>query len=222
MSIDPRIFPPNTTAFYGIEQVEGYDPLYPGRYAEFITALARGKADLIPPFGFNRIITLSNITSPLLPLLNVRYILTLNDLDLPNFRRVHEEGETRVYEFTSSLPRFYWVEELKTVGSGPQALVTLFQESLALNRLAVVEEEIALLKTPIDTGESIELASYQNSFIQLKVQTTNPRFLVILNPWDSGWRATIDNVPTKIYRTNYLFQGLLVPRGTHRLTLKYY
>jgi uncharacterized membrane protein YfhO len=39
--------------------------------------------------------------------------------------------------------------------------------------------------------------------------------------YDPGWKAYVDSIPTPIYRTNYLFQGILVPKGDHTVVVQY-
>ena len=43
--------------------------------------------------------------------------------------------------------------------------------------------------------------------------------LVISNIDYPGWQATLDDLPVEIYRTNGIFQGVVVPEGRHTLTL---
>ena len=126
MSLDTRILPPNTPGYYGIESVEGYDPVYEARYEEFIAAFNRQKPDIAPPFGFNRIITVSTINSKLLPLLNVKYILSLSTLKNPDLKLVYENGETKIYQYMAVLPRIYPVESVVYAESKQQVMNLLY------------------------------------------------------------------------------------------------
>ena len=109
-STDAKILPPNVSAYYGIESIEGYDPIYLRSYEEFIAASERGKADINPPYGFNRIIIPHNLDSPLLPLLSVRYVLALGEINNQLFKKVFQEGETRIYEDSRFVERAYFVD----------------------------------------------------------------------------------------------------------------
>ena len=101
MSMDDRILPPNVSGYYGIETIEGYDPLYPIDYASFLYG------DQKSSIALQRIFTLHDLDNPALPYLNVRYVLSLSLIDNPNFVKVFEEGETKVYQYTKSLDRVY-------------------------------------------------------------------------------------------------------------------
>jgi len=94
MATDERILPPNFSIMYKIESVDGYDPLFLKSYADLINKMEVRELNS----SFNRIITPKNYESPITDLLNVRYVISLNELSSPKLKKVYQEGETRVYE----------------------------------------------------------------------------------------------------------------------------
>lgn len=220
MSLDKRILPPNTASFYGIESIEGYDPLISSRYEELVAAIARGKPDIDPPFGFNRIITLDSAESPLLPIFGVRYILALTDLEMPYLRKVFEEGETRVYEDTRALPRVYAVEQPIIARSKEQAITALYEMSNP-SRQAVVETTESIPSVSMGNDESVDVRRYEPNRLEIETNLAARRLIVVTNSYHPGWRATIDGEGATIYRTNYAFQGIVVPEGEHTVILSF-
>ena len=101
LTTDRRILPPNAAMVYGLKTIEGYDPLYLKSYASLITQMESGQPE--PIQSFNRIIRPTNFDSPIINQLGVKYILTLDDLENPQFKKVFQEGQTRVYQNTSLL-----------------------------------------------------------------------------------------------------------------------
>jgi uncharacterized membrane protein YfhO len=51
--------------------------------------------------------------------------------------------------------------------------------------------------------------------------TAGTRFLVVSEMHFPGWRAYLDGVDTPIYRSNYLFRGVVVPPGRHTVRFVY-
>ncbi|MBU1327467.1 YfhO family protein [Patescibacteria group bacterium] len=219
MSLDPRIMPANAGAYYGIEMVEGYDPLVLSGYEKFFAALARGKPDIAPPYGFNRIISSEFIDSPLIPLLNVRYILALYEIKKPFLKEVMREGDTRVYEDMRFQPRFYFVELVNNAESERDEINQLF--TVDIGHAAVTSTPLELINVPIGEPDTIDLQKYSNSEIILTYRSTSDRLLVISNIYEQGWRAEIDGKRVGIHRINYILQGVVALRGKHSLKLFY-
>ncbi len=46
-------------------------------------------------------------------------------------------------------------------------------------------------------------------------------FVVLLDAWDPGWRATVDGRPEPVLRANVAFRAVPVPAGRHRVELLY-
>jgi len=220
MSVDKRILPPNTASYFGIESIEGYDPIISSRYEELIAAVARGVPDIKPPFGFNRIVTLESPNVPLFPLLGARYVLSLTDLPQQYLVKVFEEGETRVYEDSRAVPRAYIVER-PIISFGKEETMNTLYKLKDFRREAVVEGDLSILSAPIKGDESVSLTRYEPKRLEIDTSLSVPRLLVVTNAYDPGWRASVDGKTTMIYRTNYAFQGIVVPAGTHKVEFLY-
>lgn len=220
MSLDDRIMPPNVSAYYGIETIEGYDPIAPKLYEIFLSASERGDADTSRPTGFNRIYTAHNIDSPLLPYLNVRFILSLTDVNRPFLREVMREGETRVYEYVLGLPRVYLAKSTFISQETGKTLSTLLESpSLGIGIHRSLEQ---FNDDPLSPNESVEIVQYEPHTIRLKVNAIGQRLLVVLNRYDSRWSARIDNYGLyKLFPVNYLFMGMAVNSGIHDVILSY-
>jgi hypothetical protein len=119
--------PSNFLMAYNISSAEGYESLYPKRYSQFI-GLVNSKN---PNFGPGRYLNL-NPSSPLINLLNVKYIFALkkdpagkpvDDGEVEQiflsarFKKVFEEKKTIIFENKESLPRGFLVFNYELVKS---------------------------------------------------------------------------------------------------------
>lgn len=220
MTTDDRMLAPNVSVYYGLESLDGYDPLYGGRYERFIAAMEKNSPEVQPPYGFNRIITPRNIASHLLPLLNVRYVLSLNDINRSGFTEVFREGETKIYQ-VETLPRVYLADAVIEVPSEDEALRGLFSVT-DLGRTAFVEGVVAPLNLAAGTTDRVELTLYAASELRFRTTTLTDRFVVISQLHHPLWSATIDGLSTPVFRTNYLFMGVVIPPGEHEVVLTMY
>ncbi|MEK7533786.1 MAG: YfhO family protein [Patescibacteria group bacterium] len=217
MTTDSRIFPPNFSTIYKIQSVDGYDPLYLRRYGEFIAASERKSPSIDPPFGFNRIITPHNYDSKIIDLLGVKYILSLSDIESPKLKKVFQEGQTRVYENKNYAPRVFFVGEMKVVNNKNEAIQAMFDKDFDFRKIAVVEDYRGVNRNthPMCDRCEAEILLYSENKIVINTNIDNDGFLVLTDSFYPTWHATIDGKQTRIFRTDYNFRGVLVPKGEH-------
>ena len=222
MTEDSRILPSNFSTIYRIQSVDGYDPLYLRKYAELIAASERGKPDISTPLGFNRIITPNIYTSKITDLLGVKYILSLSELESFRLEKVFQEGETRVYENKNVLPRLFFVDNIKLVENKNEAIQEMFKKDFNPRNTAIVEPSAGVnINPPLGWKNGrTEIIEYSANRIVIKTENEDDGFLVLTDSFYPTWHAKIDGNKTKIYRTDYNFRGIFVPKGKH--TIEFY
>lgn len=215
---DPRILPPNFSSVYKIQSVEGYDPLFVQRYAEFVSAINRNKADINPPFGFNRIVRIDNFSSPLVDLIGVKYVLSLSDLRDPRFTKVFEENQTKIYENTKVVPRTFFAEQILTVVSKQETIGKMFESGFDPGFTVYLEDEV----DNADIGKgTAQITSYKDNEVTIETNNDKEGFLVLTDSFYPSWHAKIDSSSeVKIFRADYIFRGVFIPAGRH--TVRFY
>lgn len=210
---DLRILPPNFSTYYRLQSIEGYDPLYLLSYAKFVAALERGNENILPPFGFNRIITPHNLDSKFIDLLNVKYALSQEDLISPKFSKVFQEGQTRIYENKDVLERAFFVQDIIFLQDEQETLRKMFL--FDLRNIAIVDKEIKLA-SPVSKGRA-EIISYKENKITIRTVGDQDGFLVLTDVYYPTWKVLIDGKKDIIYKTNFTFRGVFVPKGEHEI-----
>lgn len=216
-STDSKILPSNFPMFYRLQSIEGYDPLYLLTYGEYITAAQRNSPDISPPFGFNRIVAPRFSNSPLLNLLNVKYILSFQDLDPSRYSKVFQEGSMKVFRNNNMMPRAFFVESVFSVRSKQDSINKMFQYENDLRTAAVVEGNVPPMKFGLGIVRKI---LYEENMV--KIQTENPQvgFLVFTDAYYPTWRVTINNKKSTIFKTDYAFRGVIIPKGKNTIVFK--
>ena len=231
MTTDSQILPPNFSVMYRLQSIDGYDPLYLRRYGELIAASERGKADINPPFGFNRIITPHRYDSKIIDLLGVKYVLSLSDISSPKLTKVFQEGQTRVYENKNVFPRVFFVEKVKWVDNKQQAIEAMFDKNIDLRKTAIVEKRTFISGAQYPTNFSrgkAHIILYTPNKIIVETDNANDGFLVLTDSNYSTWKAKIyydKNIwffpePVKdgnIPFVDFNFRGVFVDRGKNRV-----
>ena len=211
---DPRIFPPNFSVIYKIQSAEGYDPLFLNRYAEFIAAINRGEPNIKPPYGFNRIIRLEDFNSNPVDLLGIKYVLSLSEINNPRFHKVFDEGQTKVYENKEVFPKAFFVNRIEASKDKQETISKMLEEKFDPKITAIVEANMNNKSFGVGIAE---IDSYSENKIIIKTNNEKGGFLVLTDSFYPTWHAKIDGISTKIYRTDYIFRGIIVPKGSHEV-----
>jgi hypothetical protein len=66
------------------------------------------------------------------------------------------------------------------------------------------------------------IARYQNTLVEIEVNTPRPGFLVLNDVWHPWWQATVDGISARIRRANVLFRAVPVPAGRHRVRFEFH
>lgn len=215
MSTDSEILPPNFSVMYHLQSLDGYDPLYLQRYGELIAAVGRNKPDIHSPFGFNRIITPNNINSRLIDLFGVQYVMSLSDIHEGKLVKVYTEGQTQIYKNTSAFPRIFFITNIRIAKDKFEAINLLFDKNINLHSTAIVEGWDNSHKYFING--SAKITNYRENSVSITAQNKDNSFLVVTDTYYPTWHVTIDGKEGKIYRTDYNFRGIILPKGNHHV-----
>ena len=71
------------------------------------------------------------------------------------------------------------------------------------------------------SGDAAIVAAEPESII-VETGAARPGILVLTDTFYPGWRVTVDGAPASLLRANYLFRGVYVPAGAHRVEFTYH
>ena len=216
ISLDRRIFNAASPSVNKIEVVHGYDPLFLKDYGKLVSSW---QAEKVTESGsFNRILTPEKFNLPLINLLNIKYLATLNDVHDPRFIKVFEEGETKIYENKNVLPRAFLTQKVTKLDDNEKVLEQIINPSFN----PVQESFSTDFEFPTQENQAtITFQNYSDQTFSLRVQTNKETPLIVSNIFYPGWKAYVDKKQVVIQKINYIFQSVIVPAGTHQVDFKY-
>lgn len=217
MTTDRRIMHPNTSAAYAIESVDGYDPLYLVDYAQFVSVWQQENPHA-KPSSFGRIVTPQKYNSQLADILNVKYVLTFDDLNDPNFEKVFQEGQTKVFKNNNAFPRAHLVDEVVKVEDKTAELSKLLDPTFDLRKKAVSADFSFQSEKSAGT---VNFINYTDQSFKLASSSDWPGALVVNNIYYPGWIAKIDGKEVEVKKVNYAFQSIIVPAGAHEVEFQF-
>jgi len=155
----------------------------------------------------------------LLGLANVKYILNNKPVTDTNSYIEAYKGSMLIYENKFFMPRAYFVDEVQTQ-TGLNILNNIKTASFNPRQTAFVEEGIKTQIIKPDSTVSAKLIKGGIHKFEYEVNASGTNFLVLTESYyPAGWKAYIDGNETEIYKTNYLFRGIVVPQGKHKVEM---
>lgn len=219
------VLPPDSGMVYRIQDIQGWDVLFPRRYQRLMNLIEPGvaaKHHLVGPFRAHQ-----SLSSPLVDLLGVRYVLTHADggphpaqgfvpayplTDDGAFRHEQIEREGLViYENTECLPRAFLVPQVRHVESEDAAFEQLARPDFDPRQTVVLEGPPPQVTQP-DAAAEVKVIAYRSRHVAVQVGAGGPAVLVLADAWHPGWTATLDDgTMLTIHRADGIFRGVCLP-----------
>jgi Bacterial membrane protein YfhO len=203
-----------------VPSANGNDPFAPARLIQARLAFCDGER-------WGRYYEVSNLASPVLDLMNVRYVLARKPLDpaaaaRAGFLHTASLPGHEVYENPRALPRFLLVSRIRKAANLEQAAEWLRSPGFSPASEAIVEGDIEFASSAADTPSgSVTVKQYSARRIVLEVDSPSPAFLVASETHYPGWQASLDGEPTHLFVTDVAFRGVPVPAGNHEVVLDF-
>ena len=195
----------NKWCLFGLESVLGYNAAGLKIYEDV------QKAGLLNNINF-------------LGLFNVKYILTPQEIQIPNLEKVYiSPSKINVYLNKNFLPRYFIVDKF-TIETNEEKVLSVLKQNLInfTNEVIIMEKPEFSFENLSKKGNKIELVKWDTDLIELKCSITNPAILFASDIFYPKWRAYINNKKVKIYRANYLFRAVYLEKGNYILTFKFH
>ena len=173
--------------------------------------------------NWGRYYEIANPDSPLLKLLNVRYVIASRVLEKPGeLFPVLELPGTHIYENPGVLPRFFLVSRVQRAANMESALAALRARDFDPRMEAVVEGPLSPAPgPPTAPPASVRLLAYGARQFTVQTEAAAPAFLVTSETAYPGWHAFLDGQERTPLMTNAAFRGLPVPAGKHIVKMRF-
>ncbi len=226
----------NRALLTGLEDIEGYNPIHVARYGDLIDALnGRGQnyhqTDIYP----------SGLDSPLVDLLNVRYIVMpaalASDEVAPNFNRpltrVYADDAVHIFENPTAFPRAWLVHAAREVAPGSAIAALVTQPVPDLRHVAILEASAPILE-PSDTSdesftsdesgttdERVSVTRLAADHLRIDVSAHTAGLVVTSEIAYPAWHATLDGYGVPILTADGALRAVGVPAGRHVIEMTY-
>jgi hypothetical protein len=155
-------------------------------------------------------------------LMNVKYIVAGGKM-AEGMEPVFQSQETKsfVFENPGFLPRTFFVKSTQ-VAKQMDILMHLKNGDFNPVELAYIEKSLPVqLDVPDSTCYS-KVLNHQNEYIKIEAHASGNNLLYISEIYyPVSWKAYIDKKEVPIYKTNFAFRSVIVPKGKHTIEMKF-
>ena len=218
------------TTFYKLSSIEGYDALYIKRYGEFIASLENGKLTqsarsvvLFPKHGL--------YSKQALDLLGTKYVIhKLADgrkswvfpfwtARQGTYNLIYDDGVYQILKNDNAFPRAFMVGQYVVEKDPQKILDTMFNPDFDLRNKVVLEKDPKLSLNDV-AGEA-KIINYSSNKVVISTNSKGNALLFLSDTFYPGWEALVDGKNTTIYRADYTFRAVYVPKGEHKVEFIY-
>ena len=194
--------PSNMLAYYRLQSIGGYHG-----------AKLRIYQDIVD------VATLANPT--VWQLMNTKYIIADIKEDIPNMPVVYQGREKKVVAFPPGSQRAWFVDSI-AVDSGLGILNRMRDMTLDPHHVAYFETNPGISIDPPDTSASVSVKKFGIHELALDVVASGNNLLFVSEIYyPKGWNAYVDGQMTDIFKTDYAFRSIVVPKGKHAVEFKF-
>jgi hypothetical protein len=142
------------------------------------------------------------------------------------FELVYDD-EVRIYENVEALPRAFVVHRVEEVANDEAALTRMQQQDFDPAVLAVVEGPIPasvreeLAGAPESDRSQVTITRYEDTRVELEARIEYAGLVLLTDTNYPGWKVYVDGKRAKLYPTDYLFRGVFISEGEHKIEFVY-
>lgn len=226
-----KTFNANVGMYYGWHDVRGYDSIIPRQYVEFMNRIQPQENELL----YNRIAPIyaqvggdvyAALDSPLLDLLNIKYLITEHAVPNPGWREIYQDGAVRVYENLEVIPRVSIVPEARVAPSREQPLT-----EVDLRQVLFIEQPPSDPNALIPASPQLRearISRYTANEVFIDINISDRGWLLLTDAYFPGWKAYLrpfggdesDEVELELLRANSAFRAVYLP-GDGQWTVRF-
>ncbi len=224
------VFQDNLSMSYRIFGIGGFYNFTYKKYCDLFSSVDRSLVGNSGVYGespdIRAIANRDNLSLPLFDMMNVRYIISFEDLNSAQYTLVYDNGGVKLYDNKNCLPRAFFVSSYEVSNSPDKTITSLISRSFDPLEKVYLTKAPVWLKEPsgnyYPAKQEVRIVEYKPDRVILLAETPKDSLLFISDTFYPGWRAVIDDKPTEIYEANYSFRCIAVPQGRHQVVLYYY
>ena len=150
---------------------------------------------------------------------NVKYLLSIWPLENPDLEMIGKPSGIYLFLNKKVLPRAFLAPGAVHLDDDT-ASQALINGQIDLQEKVIIADSNTLSSTEdysgLDMGQ-VYITSYSAERIELEANIMHDCWLVLSDSYYQGWRVTIDDQETKIFRANLCSRAIPIKEGSHKI-----
>lgn len=225
-SLPNTALPGNVPGFLGLSDANAYNPLPPARFEQFFGCIEEGVG--YGGAGVGAFSEPASLQHPLADLYGLRFILTPRPAeDVPATATLVDRtpagaGRYRLLERTTAMPRATFVREVDVIADADERRAALEKRDRDVRRRVVLESTDAPIPAAADGWTAdVQITLHDDERVELEVTCSHDGYVRLADPFDEGWRATVDGEDRAIRVADHYLRAVHVSAGTHKVVFTY-
>jgi hypothetical protein len=150
-----------------------------------------------------------------------------NDINYIKNSYLNQNFLIKMIEYNNVAPRIFFTNTINFLETSI-FLYKLFDDNFSSNidlqkeSYIHLKDDVILNNSYSNSNAKVTLLEEKEYYLKLETTNSNLGFLVLLENFNSYWKAYIDNKEAKIYPANIVGVGIVVPQGKHTIEFKFY
>lgn len=152
-------------------------------------------------------------------IMSTKYIITDQPYTDSVFIPVYK-GSKYILQNRDFNPKAFFVNSYK-VADGMTILNSIKAPEFDPRKLSYLEKEPGVKIDAADSTAKAQVSSYDIHNITIEAEASGNNLLFVSEVFYPDWKVYIDGQPAEILKANYLFRGVVVPKGKHKIEFKF-
>jgi hypothetical protein len=203
---------PDAHLLDGLSSANNFDPLVPGRYAQWMGAL-----EAVEPANRER----------LLNFMGVGVVEIVENFTEAGEGPVGEQWVVR-FEERATPRRVRWIPCAIPAAGPADSLAQAFSAGHDLESRVIVEGlPMSQSQCPNEEQRNLQpvlepyILTEEPGKLSIRFSASQAGWLVLSDVWYPGWKARVNGQPAPVWRANFLFRAVQVPEGTDEVLFVY-
>jgi len=131
------------------------------------------------------------------------------------------QSGVKIFYNPEAFPRAWSVHQVAPLKGPAEFSIQVAEHLPELHSKAFVQGELPRVASCDASADSVAFGRYEPERVEVRADMGCDGLVIVSDTYYPGWVAWVDNQPARIYHVNACMRGVVVPQGSHLVTMRY-